>query len=275
MLSLGSTKTLNNGIKIPLLGLGVFRTSDEETVNAVKWALEAGYRHIDTAQYYANETGVGKGLRESGVPREEIFVTTKAWNDDMRAGGTMRVFEASLKAMQLDYVDLYLIHWPVEKFEEIWKVFEEIYASGRAKCIGVSNFQPHHLEKLLKSATVKPAVNQIEIHPRLTQKPLIDFCGKQGIACEAWSPLGGLVSQVRQEETLESIGKKHGKSAVQVILRWQLQRGVIPLPKSSNKDRIVENTRLYDFELDADEMAAIEALNQDKRVGPDPDNFTF
>ena len=275
-LSIASTRTLNNGVAIPLLGFGVFQATAAETIPAVKWAIEAGYRHIDTAKIYGNEAAVGKAVQESGVPRESLFITTKLWNSDMRASRQREAFTESLKALQMDYVDLYLIHWPVDNFIGSWRILEEFLSQGRARAIGVSNFQPHHISALLQKAKAVPAVNQIEIHPNLTQKPLIALCEDKGIVCEAWSPIGGSWGvQAREEPVLKTIGKQYSKTPVQVMLRWALQRGTIPLPKSVRKERIVENSQLYDFNLTPQDMDKIDALNRDQRYGPDPDNFSF
>ncbi len=276
-MNLQTTRKLNNGVEIPMLGLGVFQSPvGSETQNAVKWALEAGYRHIDTAAAYNNEADVGVGVRESGVPREEIFITTKLWNGNMREGNQLEAFNNSLDLLGMDYVDLYLIHWPVPgKFIESWKVLEEIYASGKAKAIGVSNFNAHHIDELMQTAKVTPAVNQIEYHPLLTQVGLIDYCEKAGIAPEAWSPLGGTGGNLLQNTTIGDIAKKYSKSPAQVIIRWDLQNGVITIPKSVHQNRIAQNTEVFDFALTDEDMAAINALNKDQRVGPDPDNFNF
>ncbi|MDR1368390.1 MAG: aldo/keto reductase [Candidatus Accumulibacter sp.] len=271
-----SMTRLNNGLSIPLLALGVWRASEVEAAKAVCWAIEAGCRHIDTAAIYRNEEGVGKGLRDSGVPREEIFVTTKLWNDDMRSRRQRQAFEESLERLQTDYVDLYLIHWPVEGvFVESWKILEEIYESGRAKAIGVSNFHERHLDELLESAAIPPATNQIECHPWLSQAPLIARCAREGIVCEAWSPLGGLGAPLSTDPELLRIAGKYGKTPLQIALRWNIQRGVVVLPKSIHRERIAENARLYDFELDEEDMKAIGARNQDHRFGPSPDDFDF
>lgn len=275
-MDLNTTRKLNNGVEIPYLGLGVFQSKDgDETANAVRWAIEAGYRHIDTAAIYRNEESVGKGILESGIDRKDLFITTKLWNEDMRAGRQIEAFEKSLKLLKTDYVDLYLIHWPVEGFQKSWKAMEEIYASGRARAIGVSNFHEHHLKDLLSDAKVTPAVNQIESHPLLTQKPLIDYCEKHGIVCEAWSPLGGTGGNLLENQQLKALAGKYGKTVAQVILRWNLQRGVVVIPKSVHKDRIISNTKIYDFELTQEDIEAIEALNCGKRVGPDPESFNF
>ena len=277
-LSLQSTLVLNNGVEIPRLGLGVFRAGgDEETAQSVRWALEAGYRHIDTAAVYGNVRGVAQGIRDSGVPRDEIFITTKLWNDDMRADRQREAFEESLERLGVDYVDLYLIHWPVKgKYVASWQVLEQLYKEGRIRAIGVSNFLEHHLEDVMKVATVVPAVNQLECHPRLTQKPLKAVCDRLGIAFESWSPLGGSrTGNLTASPELTAIGAKYGKSAAQVILRWHLQCGFVVIPKSVHQERIVANADLYDFSLSLADMAAIDAMNRDERVGSHPDTFTF
>jgi diketogulonate reductase-like aldo/keto reductase len=275
-MDINSTRKLNNGVEIPRFGLGVFRSADgDETANAVRWAVEAGYRHIDTAMIYGNEKSVGEAIRSCGVPREKLFITTKLWNEDMRQHRQLEAFDESLKRMGLDYIDLYLIHWPVVTYLESWQAMEKIYATGRAKAVGVSNFQIHHMEAVLKQASLVPAVNQIEIHPYLTQKPLREYCEGKGVAVEAWSPLGGQGSEVIGNPVLQEIAGKHGKTAAQVILRWHLQSGIIVFPKSVKKARIVENSQIFDFELSAADMEAISALNRDQRYGSDPDNFNF
>lgn len=277
-MNLSSAKRLNNGVAMPFVGLGVWLAKHDETVQAVKWALEAGYRHIDTARVYKNEAAVGQGLRESGLPRDQVFITTKLWNDDMRAGRQMEAFEESLEALGTEYVDLYLLHWAVDDvYIPSWNVLEKIYAQGRAKAIGVCNFQRHHLERLMEGATVKPAINQFECHPYLTQEPLIAFCEKEGIACEAWGPLGGKGSPLVDDPGLASIGEKYGKSAAQVILRWNVQRGVIVLPKSVHKERILANSRIFDFTLNDADMKAVSAMNKNKRLNMelDPDKVTW
>lgn len=268
---------LNNGAVIPQLGLGVYLTQDgEETVNSVKWALEAGYRHIDTAMIYGNEKSVAQGIKESGVPRKDIFITTKLWNEDIRQGRAQEAFKRSLEALDTDYVDLYLIHWPADGYEKAWEEMEKIYESGRAKAIGVSNFQVHHLETLMKNAHIKPAVNQIESHPYFTNQELIDYCLGQNIDIEVWSPLGGTGgNNVLSNDTIKSLAAKYRKTPAQIIIRWDIQRGVIVMPKSTHRDRILSNMQVSDWELSVEDMRMISELNRNERVGADPDNFDF
>lgn len=277
--NLQDTTTLHNGVKMPWFGLGVFKVEEgPELVNAVKTAISKGYRSIDTAAIYANEEGVGKGiqegLKEAGISREELFVTSKVWNSDLGYESTIAAYETSLQKLGLEYLDLYLIHWPVEgKYKEAWRALETLYKEGRVKAIGVSNFQIHHLEDLLKDAEIKPMVNQVERHPRLTQKELQAYCQKNDIQMEAWSPL--MQGELLSNEVLQEIADKHNKSVAQVILRWDLQQDVVVIPKSTKEHRIVENANVFDFELTDAEMKIIDDLNQDHRVGPDPDNFDF
>lgn len=275
-MAIQSTITLNNGTVIPQIGLGVFRTPDgDTTVNAVQTALENGYRHIDTAMIYRNETSVGEGIRRSGVPRGDLFVTTKLWNDDIRAHRGKEAFQESLDRLGMDYVDLYLIHWPADVWQQAWDDLQEIYASGRAKAIGVSNFQPHHLADLLKNSDVTPAVDQIESSPQFTNQPLVDELSAKGIATEAYSPLGGTGGDLLAIPELAEIGAKYGKSAAQIVIRWHIQRGVVVLPKSTHADRIRQNIDVFDFVLSDDDMAAISAMDTGKRNSADPDNFDF
>lgn len=277
--NLQDTTTLNNGVKMPWLGLGVFKVEEgPELVNAVKTAIKHGYRSIDTAAIYGNEEGVGKGiqegLKEAGISREDLFVTSKVWNEDLGYESTLAAYETSLKKLGLDYLDLYLIHWPVEgKYKDAWRALETLYKEGRVKAIGVSNFQVHHLEDLMKDAEIKPVINQVELHPRLTQKELKAFCQDNNIQLEAWSPL--MQGQLLDNEVLKEIAAKHNKSVAQVIVRWDLQNGVMTIPKSTKEHRIVENVDLFDFELTQEELEVIDGLNQNHRVGPDPDNFDF
>ena len=275
-MTIQSTITLNNGTVIPQVGLGVFQTPDgDTTVNAVQTALENGYRHIDTAMIYRNEASVGEGIRRAGLPRGEIFVTTKLWNDDIRAHRGKDAFQESLNRLGLDYVDLYLIHWPADGWQQAWDDLQEIYASGRAKAIGVSNFQKHHIDELLANSDVLPAVDQIESSPQFTNHELIGQLRSKGIVAEAWSPLGGTGGNLLGSPVLAEIGAKYGKSAAQVVIRWHIQRGVVVLPKSTHAERIKQNFDVFDFNLTSEDMTAITALNTGKRNGADPDNFDF
>ena len=275
-----TTKKLNNGIEIPYLGFGVFQVRDgDETVNAVRWAIEAGYRHIDTAAAYRNEKSVGLAIRQSGINRKELFVTTKLPMDEMRQGTQMQAFETSLKNLQMDYIDLYLIHWPVTgKNLESWKVLEEIYRSGRARAIGVSNFVEKNLEKLMLETKIVPAVDQVELHPHFSQQTLQVYCEKHGIAVEAWSPLGGTGGKLLDDPVLKKIAAKYAKSPAQIVLRWELQRGIITIPKSTHRPRIIANTDLYKFELSADDVKTINDLDNDPQpcgMGWDPNSIAF
>jgi 2,5-diketo-D-gluconate reductase A len=268
------TVTLNNGLEMPQLGLGVWQTKDGTQVqDAVHAAIDSGYRLIDTAAMYANENGVGEAIRTASVPREELFVTTKLWNSDQGYDNALKAFDASLNRLGLEYIDLYLIHWPVpslDKYVETWRAFEEIYASGRAKAIGVCNFNQDHLEKLLDSANIVPAVNQIELHPRLQQRELREFCQSKGIKVESWSPIGGTGGDLLENPTLTIIADKHKRSPAQIVIRWHIQQGLVVIPKSTHAERIKQNMDVFGFELDNDDMAKISVLNEDKRRGPDP-----
>ncbi|KIL32692.1 glyoxal/methylglyoxal reductase [Bacillus subtilis] len=273
--SLKDTVKLHNGVEMPWFGLGVFKVENgNEATESVKAAIENGYRSIDTAAIYKNEEGVGIGIKESGVAREELFITSKVWNEDQGYETTLAAFEKSLERLQLDYLDLYLIHWPgKDKYKDTWRALEKLYKDGKIRAIGVSNFQVHHLEELLKDAEIKPMVNQVEFHPRLTQKELRDYCKAQGIQLEAWSPL--MQGQLLDNEVLTQIAKKHNKSVAQVILRWDLQHEVVTIPKSIKEHRIIENADIFDFELSQEDMDKIDALNKDERVGPNPDELLF
>lgn len=273
--SLTDTTTLNNGVEMPWLGLGVWQVAnDEEVVNAVKSALDAGYRSIDTAAAYKNEEGVGKAIKESGVAREDIFLTTKVWNSDQGYESTLQAFEESRKRLGVDYLDLYLIHWPVEgKYKDTWRAMEELYEAGKIRAIGLSNFHPHHVKDLMTTAKVKPTVDQVEFHPLLNQQELRDFCKAEEIQLEAWSPLGH--GKLLDHDVLKEIGKKYAKTPAQVMIRWDLQHDVVSIPKSSNPGRIKENGDVFDFELSHEDMAQINALNRNERTGADPDNFDF
>lgn len=268
--------TLNNGITIPQIGFGVFQTPvGETTQNAVKWALEAGYRHIDTAMIYENEEDVGTAIIESKIPREDIFLTTKLWNEDIRQGRAKEAFAASLKALKTDYVDLYLIHWPAQGFEKAWLELEELYQKGKIKAIGISNFHPVHYESLKKIASVTPVVNQIESHPYFPNDDLIAYSRENGMEVEAWSPLGGTNGPVLQNAVLQKIAEKYGKSPAQIVIRWHMQRDVIVLPKSVHKERIEANLEVEDFVLSEDDMQQMNALNCDMRIGAHPETFDF
>lgn len=275
MLHLQSTTKLSNGVEMPWFGLGVYKVEEgDQVVNSVKWAIEAGYRSIDTAALYQNEEGVGQAIKESGVPREELFITTKVWNSDQGYDTTLQAFEKSLSKLGLDYVDLYLVHWPVKgKYKDTWRALEKLHEDGKVRAIGVSNFQIHHLEDLLADAKVRPVVNQVELHPLLSQVELRNYCKEQGIQIEAWAPLAQ--GRLLDNPTLQAIADKHGKSIAQVLLRWDIQSGIVTIPKSIKKERIVQNADIYDFELSAEEMKQIDDLNEDRRFGADPDNFDF
>ncbi|GGU23537.1 aldo/keto reductase [Streptomyces lavendofoliae] len=267
--------TLNNGVSMPQLGFGVWQVPDDEAAKAVGTALEAGYRSIDTAAIYENEKGTGQAIAASGIARDELFVTTKLWNSEQGHDATLRAFDESLGRLGLDYVDLYLIHWPVpskDLYTETYKAFEKIHADGRAKAIGVSNFLPGHLERLLAETSVVPVLNQIELHPQLQQAESRAFHARHDIRTEAWSPLGqgrGLL----EVPTIVAIARKHDRTPAQVVLRWHLQLGNIVIPKSVTPSRIQENIDVFDFELDADDLAALAALDEGKRLGPDPAVF--
>jgi len=272
---LADTTTLNNGVKMPWLGLGVWRVEEGSQVErSVAAAIANGYRSIDTAAVYGNEAGVGKAVRESGVKREELFLTTKVWNADQGFDSTLRAHEASLERLGLDYVDLYLVHWPVKgKYRETWKALVKLYEEKRVRAIGVSNHHIHHLDDIIGDTGVVPAVNQVEYHPLLSQRDLLAYCKSKGIQMEAWSPL--MQGNHLDHPTLTGIAAKHGKTSAQVVLRWDLQNGVVTIPKSTREARIRENADVFDFELSADDMAAIDAMNENRRFGADPDNFNF
>lgn len=267
--------SLANGVKIPYFGLGVFLTKEgREVEDSVKWALDAGYIHIDTAAIYGNERGVGNAVKASGIPRNEIFITTKVWNENQRQNTVMKGFEESLDKLQTEYVDLLLIHWPVKgKFIETWKIFEEIYRSGRARAIGVSNFLRHHLEELLPEAEITPMINQVECHPYLVQQDLQDFCKTKKIWYEAWSPL--MRGEIGTVPLMNELAKKYGKTEAQIVLRWNLQKDIITIPKSIHKQRIDENAKIFDFELSQEDLRKIDSLDQNKHLGAHPDSFTF
>ena len=266
---------LNNKLEMPQLGFGVFLVPPDEVIEPVRTALDAGYRLIDTATLYDNEEGVGRAIRDSGVPRDELFVTTKVWNTDQGYDSTLRAFDNSQKLLGLDVIDLYLIHWPAPKrdrYVETWKALERLYDDGRVRAIGVSNFTVAHLLRLLDETDVVPAVNQIELHPGFAQTELREFHDAHDIVTESWSPLGrghGLLDQ----PTVTDIAKRHDRTPAQVVLRWHIQLGLVVIPKSVRAERIRENFEVFDFELDAQEMDALSALSEPGRIGPDPDTM--
>jgi len=273
--NLQSTTTLLNGVQMPIFGLGVWQVEDGESViHSVKSAIKAGYKAIDTAAIYKNERGVGQAIKESGVAREDLFITTKVWNSDQGYESTFAAYEESLEKLGLEYVDLYLIHWPVAgKYKETWKALEKLYKDGRVRAIGVCNFHQHHLDDLLTDAEVVPMVNQIELHPLLSQELLRNYCASEGIKVTAWSPLGR--GRLLDNPDLASIAAKYNKTVAQVILRWDLQNDVIVIPRSTKEERIIENADIFDFEISVEDMAFINSLNKNERTGTDPDNFDF
>jgi len=267
--------TLNNGVRMPQLGLGVWRIPNEDVERVVAIALEAGYRSIDTAKLYANEEGVGRAIRASGIPRDDIFVTSKLWNDEHGYDAALRAFDATMERLGLDYLDLYLIHWPAprqNRYVETWRALERIYSEGRVRAIGVSNFTVETLTRVLNETDIVPVLNQIELHPELAQRELREFHAKHGIATEAWGPLGRGKGLLDRPE-LAQIGAKYGKTPAQVTLRWHLQLGNIVIPKSVTPSRIRENFQVFDFTLDEEDMARINALDSGRRLGPDPATF--
>lgn len=276
---------LNNGVEIPCVGYGTFRTDPAVTAQAVQDAIAAGYRHIDTAKVYENEVGVGQGIKAAGVPREELFVTSKLWNTDRGYEAAKAAFQASLDRLGLDYLDLYLIHWPANEKQfgadtakinaETWRAMEELYEAGKIRAIGLSNFMPHHVAELLKTAKIKPMVDQIEVHPGWTHAEEIKKLQAMDIVVEAWGPLGGQGATVLVDPTMQKIAATHGKSTAQVSLRWILQQGVVPLPKSVHVDRLKQNMELFDFELSNEEMQTIAALPNLGGQCKDPDDVDF
>jgi 2,5-diketo-D-gluconate reductase A len=265
----------NNGVEVPQLGYGVFKVPEEQTKDAVLMALEAGYRHVDTAKAYGNESGVGQALAESGLRRDDVFVTTKVWNGDQGHDSTLRAFDASMQRLGVDVLDLYLIHWPTparDLYVDTWRAMEKLYLDGRIRAIGVSNFQPAHLRRLLDKCDVVPVINQIELHPYLQQMEARRVNEELGILTEAWSPIargGGLL----RDEVITALADKHGRTPAQVVLRWHVELGHVVIPKSVTPSRVKENADIFDFSLDPDDMAAISTLDRGERTGPDPDRF--
>lgn len=271
---ISDSTVLGNGVKMPWLGLGVWKSKEgDEVIQAVKAAIQTGYRSIDTAAVYGNEQGVGTAIKESGISRDELFITTKVWNADQGYDSTLKAFEESRRKLGLDVIDLYLIHWPVKgKYKDTWRALEKLYKDGSVRAIGVSNFHVHHLEDMLAQSEIAPMVNQVEFHPLLSQPELRALCKEKQIQLEAWSPLmqGNLDIPL-----LTELGAKYGKSAAQIVLRWDLQHGVVTIPKSVTASRIQQNADVFDFELSPEDMAKLDALNENRRFGPDPDNFNF
>ncbi|MDR2910824.1 MAG: aldo/keto reductase [Bacteroidales bacterium] len=266
---------LNNGVEMPWFGLGVFELQEgKEAENSVLYAFECGYRSIDTATMYLNEKSIGYAIKRSGIPREEIFLTTKIWNDDQGYKNTLRAFNESLEKLQSDYIDLYLIHWPKGKESvETWKAMEELYGKGKIKAIGISNFLINQLDEFLPECKIIPAVNQFEFHPELIQPELLEYCKAKNIQPEAWSPI--MRGEVNRIPLLKSMAVKYGKTPVQIVLRWDIQKGVVTIPKSSDPERICTNADIFDFEINDEDMKKIDSLDKSKRTGPDPNNYSF
>jgi 2,5-diketo-D-gluconate reductase A len=271
------TIRLNNGVEIPQLGFGVYQVPPEDTADTVATALEVGYRHIDTAEMYRNEKGVGEAVVRSGIDRGELFVTSKLNNGSHRRDDALRAFDQSLADLGFEYLDLFLIHWPLPGIDvdyvETWKALEEIYAGGRCRAIGVSNFQPHHLRRLFGETEVRPAVNQIEVHPYLAQDDVRAFDADHEIVTEAWSPIAQ--GKVLGDPAITAIAERLGRTPAQVVLRWHVQRGDVVFPKSSSRERMQENFDLFDFELSTGDMATLTGLDRGERTGPDPDTFNY
>lgn len=283
MKSLSDSYVLSNNVKIPCLGFGTWQTPDGEiAISSVEEAIRVGYRHIDTAAVYGNEESVGIAIKNSNIPREDIFVTTKVWNTDQGYDSTLKAFDESLRKLCLDYLDLYLIHWPVPKIFkdnwekisiETWRAFEKLYKEGKVRAIGVSNFKPHHIQNLIDNCDIVPMVNQIQLHPGLNQEETVKYCRENNILVEAYSPLG--TGNIFTINDLDPIAEKYKKTVAQVCLRWSLQKGHLPLPKSVTPSRILENTKIFDFELDEEDMNLIDNLNNNFKKVKDPDNINF
>ena len=269
-------KVLSNGVKMPSIGFGTYKSgNDKETAKIIKYALKIGYRQIDTASFYGNEVGIGNGIKESGINREDIFLVTKLWNDDHGYDKTIEAFNKSLERLQVDYIDLYLVHWPNKLNSETWKAFEYLYKTGKVKSIGVCNFKIGHLEELKKTAQIMPMVNQIEIHPQSSKNDMLSYCEENNIQLVAWSPI--MRGKLFSNELMIGLAEKYKKTIAQIILRWHLQRGVIPIPKSSNEERIKENLNIFDFELSNDDIKTIDLLNEGDNVSVSgvPENTTY
>lgn len=267
---------LSNGVKIPSIGFGTYKSGDdEETAKIIKNALNLGYKMIDTASFYNNEVGIGNGIKESGIDRKDIFIVTKLWNDDHGYDNTIEAFNKSLNNLQVDYIDLYLIHWPNKLNAETWRAFEHLYETGKVKAIGVCNFKVEHLEELKKTAKIMPMVNQVEIHPFSTKNNIIKYCKDNNIKVVAWSPISR--GRVLSNELMIDLSQKYKKSIVQIVLRWHMQKGVIPIPKSSNENRIKENIDIFDFEISSEDMKAIDSLDEgyDMSVSTPPLNTIY
>ena len=269
-------RVLSNGVKMPSIGFGTYKSgSDEETAKIIKYALETGYRQIDTASFYGNEVGIGNGIKQSNIKREEIFLVTKLWNDDHGYKKTIEAFNKSLERLQVEYIDLYLIHWPNKLNAETWRAFEDLYKEGKVRAIGVCNFKIGHLEELKKTAEIMPMVNQVELHPQSSKEYLLDYCNDNNIQLVAWSPI--MRGRIFSNELIIGLSEKYKKTIAQIVLRWHIQRGIIPIPKSSNEGRIKENLDIFDFELSADDMNAINSLNEGDSisVSTPPQNSTY
>ena len=270
-----STVQLANNVEIPQIGLGVFKSADgEEVINAVKYAVDAGYRLIDTAAFYDNEAGVGEAIKSIGISRKQLFITSKVWNSDQGYDATLNAFDVSMEKLGLDVLDMYLIHWPVKgKYNDTWRALEKLYADGRVRVIGVSNFLQHQLEDLMSKADIRPMLNQIEYHPYLTQPDLVDFCTKNSIQVQAWAPL--MRGKIFEVDVLRRLAEKHDKSPAHIVLRWNFHKGICTIPKSVKKQRIIDNANIFDFELSQDDILEIDNLNMNERLGSDPENFNF
>lgn len=269
-------KVLHNGVKMPAIGFGTYKSgSDEETEKIIKYALESGYRQIDTAAFYGNEVGIGNGIKESGVNREDVFIVTKLWNDDHGYEKTMETFNKSLERLQVEYIDLYLIHWPNKLNAETWRAFEQLYTEDKVKAIGVCNFKIGHLEELKKSAKIMPMVNQVEVHPQNIKEDMLSYCNENNIQLVAWSPI--MRGKIFSNELMISLSEKYNKTIAQVVLKWHVQRNIIPIPKSSNEGRIKENLDIFDFEISVEDMKAINSLNEGDNVSVSgvPENCSY